>query len=55
MSQVLKSSRVDAIRTTVLSNLVKYHEEAKEMLAWSTPIEHSIGEDVLSPLGPPSR
>eukprot|EP00884_Botryococcus_braunii_P005185 jgi/Botrbrau1/14668/Bobra.0108s0027.3 len=53
--KVLKSSKVEAIRTTILSNLVKYHEEAKDKLSWSTPIEHNIGNDVLSPLGPPAR
>jgi hypothetical protein len=53
--KVLKSSKVDAIRTTILTNLEKYHGEAKEKLSWSTPVEHSITNDVLSPLGPPPR
>jgi hypothetical protein len=53
--KVLKSSKVEEIRATILANLVQYHEEAKERLAWAVTTERATNSDLLSPLGAPPR
>lgn len=53
--KVVKSARLEEIRLTILQNLLKYHPESVDELAWGGKISKPETRNNLEPLGPAHR
>ncbi|DBA72543.1 hypothetical protein WJX79_008130 [Trebouxia sp. C0005] len=53
--KVLRSSRLEEIRATIFSNLLYYHPEAQDGMAWGQKAHKPSTADPLRPLGPRKR
>jgi hypothetical protein len=53
--KILKSARLEEIRLTILNNLLLYHPESGEELAWGLRAKKPSTRDLLSPLGMRNR
>ncbi|KAK9810145.1 hypothetical protein WJX72_005535 [[Myrmecia] bisecta] len=53
--KILKSARLEEIRLTILNNLLYYHPESGEELAWGVRAKKPTSRDALNPLGPRNR
>ena len=53
--KIVKSSRLEEIRLTILNNLLRYHPEASSQLAWGSPAAYASDRSGMagdaSPLG----
>lgn len=53
--KVLRSSRLEEIRATIFGNLLYYHPEAQEDMAWGAKARKPTAANPLKPLGPRKR
>lgn len=53
--KVLRSSRLEEIRATIFGNLLYYHPEAQEDMAWGAKARKPSAANPLKPLGPRKR
>ena len=49
--KILRSSRLEEIRATIFSNLLYYHPEAQEDMAWGAKARKPTSANPLKPLG----
>lgn len=53
--KILRSSRLEEIQATIFSNLLYYHPEAQQDMAWGAKARKPSAANPLKPLGPRKR
>ena len=53
--KVTKSARLEEIRLTILNNLLQYHPDSAEEIAWGERAKKPAVRSPLEPLGPSHR
>ena len=53
--KVIKSARLEEIRLTILQNLLKYHPDSADEMAWGGKVTKPSSRNNLEPLGPSHR
>lgn len=53
--KVVKSAKIEEIRLTILNNMLEFHPESGEQLAWGSAVARSIVRDTSDPTRPLGR